>query len=313
MLAVVAAGLLAAGVALAPDTSVRVPGTALRFGMPRAQVQRLVRPLPAGASAALAGVAPTPGVPGAPGAAPAAPPVALRFFGLDGQATLEFESERLARAVVRVVHPSPKAIDYVEDDLARQGYHRRCETRDGLNRRCDFTGRAWVRLTTTDISLEAYLLPAAPAASRVLAARIQPAGAAATPSALPAAVAAALAAMRGAAPPGAAPPETLLLASPGAPRPAAGAAPDSLPVVRVSFACAAVRPDTARALGIFGRVLVEVGVDSTGRVVAARIARGVPLLDAAALDCARRYRFEPAVWRGRVHPFRVVLPIAFTL
>ncbi len=54
-------------------------------------------------------------------------------------------------------------------------------------------------------------------------------------------------------------------------------------------------------------------MDSTGRVVAARVARGVPMLDTAALDCARQYRFAPYVWRGRAHPFRVALPIRFTL
>jgi TonB family protein len=74
-----------------------------------------------------------------------------------------------------------------------------------------------------------------------------------------------------------------------------------------------VRPEIARQSGVFGRVIVEVTVDSTGRVVAARVARGVPMLDTAALDCARQYRFAPYVWRGRAHPFRVALPIRFTL
>ena len=306
MLAVAVVGLLAASVAAAPasDTSLRVPGTALRFGMSQAQVQQVIRTqsslgvvppafTPGGPSPAAPAAPAPPAAPAAPGAAP---PVRVRFFGLDGQAALEFQDGLLARAVVKVANPSPHDIDYIEDDLARQGFHRRCDSREGLNRRCDWTARAHVRLTTSEASLEAILEP--------IAVPPRPAPARATVAALPLPTAAAL-------------PETLQLSfhDPGPPAESAPAspAPDSLPWPLVLSSCQPVRPEIARQSGVFGRVLVEATVDSSGTVVAARIARGVPMLDAAALECARQYRFARYRWRGRVHPFRLAIPIRFTL
>src|ERR1700694_3433106 len=114
VLAVAVAGLMAAAGAraAAPDTSLRVPGTALRFGSSLAQVERVTHMQPA----------PTNTPPGAnPGAATRQ--ARLRFFGLDGEATLGFEDGVLVNARVTVAQPSPHDIDYVEDDLARQGFH----------------------------------------------------------------------------------------------------------------------------------------------------------------------------------------------
>ncbi len=297
MLALVVAGLLAASVTAAParDTSLRVPGTVLRFGMSQARVQRVLSAQPAPsvqtpAPRPRAAAPPASGAPAGPGAAAAVPAVRVRFFGLDGQATLGFEDDLLANVAIRVSNPSPHDIDYVEDELARQGFRRRCDMREGLMRRCDWTARAHVRLSTSEAILEAYLEPAAAppwpgAPARSLAAPLAPA-----------------------------PPETLWL-SLGEAAGSQGAAPasDSLPPAVVLASCQPVRPEIARQSGVFGRVLVEATVDSSGRVVATRIARGVPMLDAPALECARQYRFAPCAWRGRTHPFRVTLPIRFTL
>ena len=290
MLDVAVAGLLAATLAAAParDTSLRLPGTALRFGMSQAQVERVVRAQPTPAVPAVSSpAASTPG---------ASPPVHVRFFGLDSEARLEFEDGVLARAAFKVAHPSPHDIDYVEDDLARQGFRRRCEMREGLNRRCEWTARARVQLSTSPMSLEAFIEPiAAP-----------PPPAVGNPVAIPHPV-----------PTASAPAETLQLSFRDAGVPAqAASAPqwsDSLPWPQVLVACQAVRPEIARQSGVFGRVVVEATVDSSGHVAAARVVRGVPMLDAAALECARQYRFAPYRWRGRVHPFRVALPIRFTL
>lgn len=299
MLDVAVAGLLAAtlAAAAAPDTSLRLPGTALRFGMSQAQVERVVRAQPAPAAPS-----PAPSTPGAP------PSVHVRFFGLDGEARLEFEDGVLARAAFRVAHPSPHDIDYVEDDLARQGFRRRCEMREGLNRRCVWTARARVQLSTSPMSLEAYIEPVAatttiPAATPIAA---TPPPAVENPVAIPRPL-----------PATAAPAETLQLSfrDPGVPAQTTSASPwpDSLPWPQVLVACHAVRPEIARQSGVFGRVMVEALVDSSGYVAAARVVRGVPMLDAAALECARQYRFAPYRWRGLVHPFRVALPIRFTL
>ena len=270
VLALAAAGMLAAAgaTAAAPDTSLRVPGTALRFGSSLVQVERVIRTLPA-----------APGTPAGVNPGATARQARLRFFGLDGEATLGFEDGMLAGVRVTVAQPSPHDVDYVEDDLARQGFHRRCELRDGINRNCEWTARARVRLTTSATSLEAEM---------------EPAGVPGRPGA-----------QGGGAPPAAAPPETLALTAPSP--------HDSLPAPVVLDSCVAVRPDIARQSGVFGRVVVEASVDTGGRVTAVRVVRGVPMLEDAALECARRYHFAPYFRHGRVHPFRVALPIRFTL
>ena len=257
MLDVAVAGLLAATLAAAPapDTSLRLPGTALRFGMSQAQVERVVRAQPAPAAAVAP--SPAPSTPGAP------PPVHVRFFGLDGEAKLEFEDGVLARAAFRVAHPSPHDIDYVEDDLARQGFRRRCEMREGLNRRCVWTARARVQLSTSPMSLEAYIEPVAatmaiPAATPIAA---TPPPALGNPVAIPRPV-----------PATAAPAETLLLSfrDPGVPAQTTSASPwpDSLPWPQVLVAChAAGSPHT----GMRRRLLLGARV---GECAACRIAVG---------------------------------------
>jgi TonB family protein len=270
MLAVAVAGLVAAAGATAAvhDTSLRVPGTALRFGSSLVQVERVIRTQPVAAN--------TP-VGTNPGAT--ARQTRLRFFGLDGEATLGFEDGVLVGVQVTVAQPSPHDIDYVEDDLARQGFHRRCDVRDGINRTCEWTARARVRLTTSATSLAAGMEPI-----------VEPQRSAVGGGGAPAATA---------------PPETLAFAAPSP--------SDSLPAPVVLDSCVAVRPSIARQSGVFGRVVIEVSVDTSGRVGAARVVRGVPMLDDAALECARRYRFAPYLRRGRAHPFRVALSIRFTL
>jgi len=258
--AVAFVGLLATAgaTAPAPDTTLRVPGTTLRFGSPLVRFDRAIPRL-------VVAVSPRAGA--SPGSVARQMP--LRFFGLDGEATLEFEAGVLTRARVTVAKASPHDIDYVEDDLARQGFRRRCDQRDGINRTCEWTARTRVRLTTSSGSLEADLEPIA-----------EPRSTAASP-------------------------ETLTFAAPSPSDPQSG------PVVLDS--CTAVRPDLARQSGVFGRVVIEASVDTSGRVVAARVLRGVPMLDDAALECARRYRFAPCRRDGRAHPFKVPLPIRFTL
>jgi TonB family protein len=54
-----------------------------------------------------------------------------------------------------------------------------------------------------------------------------------------------------------------------------------------------VYPPEARAKGIRGVVIVEARIDTTGKVVNARILRSIRLLDQAALDAVRQWRFKP--------------------
>jgi TonB family protein len=55
-----------------------------------------------------------------------------------------------------------------------------------------------------------------------------------------------------------------------------------------------VYPDLARKMNIVGTVKVEVVVMPNGSVKDARVVGGHPVLANAALDAARKWRFEPA-------------------
>jgi TonB family protein len=53
-------------------------------------------------------------------------------------------------------------------------------------------------------------------------------------------------------------------------------------------------PDLAKRMGISGTVKIEVVVASNGSVKDARVVGGHPVLANAALDAAKKWRFEPA-------------------
>ena len=53
-------------------------------------------------------------------------------------------------------------------------------------------------------------------------------------------------------------------------------------------------PELARKMSITGTVKIEVTVSPNGSVKEARIVGGHPVLASAALDAARKWRFEPA-------------------
>jgi protein TonB len=75
-----------------------------------------------------------------------------------------------------------------------------------------------------------------------------------------------------------------------------------------------VYPTAAIAERVEGIVLVEAKIDVTGRITEATIVRSIPLLDQAALDAVRQWRFEPVVIDGigRV-PIIAVVPVSFKL
>ncbi len=58
-------------------------------------------------------------------------------------------------------------------------------------------------------------------------------------------------------------------------------------------------PQEAFIKKIEGTVVVEFLIDSSGRVVRARVIQSVPLLDAAALQTVYQWIFQPAVKHGR--------------
>jgi len=55
----------------------------------------------------------------------------------------------------------------------------------------------------------------------------------------------------------------------------------------------AVYPDAARQARVMGVVILEITVQPDGTVSNARVMRSIPLLDAAALDAVRQWRYQP--------------------
>jgi protein TonB len=72
-------------------------------------------------------------------------------------------------------------------------------------------------------------------------------------------------------------------------------------------------PQEAFVKKIEGTVLVEIYIDSQGRVVRARVIQSVPLLDAAALQTVYQWLFQPAVKHGRPVPTIAHAPVAFRI
>lgn len=63
---------------------------------------------------------------------------------------------------------------------------------------------------------------------------------------------------------------------------------------RVKSKIAPGYPELARRLGLIGTVKIEVVVSPNGTVKDARVVGGHPVLANAALDAAKKWRFEPA-------------------
>jgi periplasmic protein TonB len=74
-----------------------------------------------------------------------------------------------------------------------------------------------------------------------------------------------------------------------------------------------VYPELARIARVQGAVVLECTIDTTGRVVNARVIRSVPLLDRAALEAVQQWEYEPTRLNGT--PVAVILEVTvrFTL
>jgi protein TonB len=57
-------------------------------------------------------------------------------------------------------------------------------------------------------------------------------------------------------------------------------------------------PELAHAARVEGTVIVECRIDERGRVVEARVLRGHPLLDAAAVEAVEQWLYTPTLLNG---------------
>jgi TonB family protein len=72
-------------------------------------------------------------------------------------------------------------------------------------------------------------------------------------------------------------------------------------------------PQEAFINKIEGTVLVEILIDSQGRVAKARVVQSVPLLDAAALQTVYGWEFVPAMKHGKPVPTLAHIPVTFRI
>jgi protein TonB len=74
-----------------------------------------------------------------------------------------------------------------------------------------------------------------------------------------------------------------------------------------------VYPEIARAAHKEGTVILEAVLDPTGRVTQLRVIRSEPLLDQAALDAVRQWRYSPSMFYGKPVSVLMTITVRFTL
>ena len=70
-------------------------------------------------------------------------------------------------------------------------------------------------------------------------------------------------------------------------------------------------PEEAARLGIRGIVIIEVTIDVDGTVKDARVLRSIPILDDAALDAVRQWRYQPTTIDGKAVPVIMTVTVSF--
>ena len=73
----------------------------------------------------------------------------------------------------------------------------------------------------------------------------------------------------------------------------------------------AIYPEAARTANVTGVVVVEITIGIDGSVADARVLRSISLLDQAALETVRQWRYQPVVVNGKPVPAIVTVPVAF--
>jgi periplasmic protein TonB len=74
-----------------------------------------------------------------------------------------------------------------------------------------------------------------------------------------------------------------------------------------------VYPPIARAAGVQGIVVLEAVIAEDGTVSEVRVLRSQPLLDAAAVEAVRKWRFTPTLLNGQPVPVVMTVTVGFSL
>jgi protein TonB len=74
-----------------------------------------------------------------------------------------------------------------------------------------------------------------------------------------------------------------------------------------------VYPTMARDAHVQGIVIIEATIDDHGNVVRAQVLRSIPLLDEAALEAVRQWKFTPTLLNGVAVPIVMTVTVNFSL
>ena len=74
-----------------------------------------------------------------------------------------------------------------------------------------------------------------------------------------------------------------------------------------------IYPDFAIAADVTGMVILEAVVDGSGSVQSVRVLRSVKLLDGAAIDAVKQWRYEPLSLNGVPTPFILTVTLTFAV
>ncbi len=72
-------------------------------------------------------------------------------------------------------------------------------------------------------------------------------------------------------------------------------------------------PDDALQAKVQGAVVLDVVVDADGVPTDVQVSKGVPMLDAAAIEAVRQWRYEPTLMNGAPVPIAMTVTVNFTL
>jgi TonB family protein len=86
-----------------------------------------------------------------------------------------------------------------------------------------------------------------------------------------------------------------------------------LKISQLVYGLSLVYPAVAKALHIFGKVVVQAIIDEHGNVIHVKVVSGPPLLAAATIDAVSQEKFEPATLDGEPTPITLSVEVDFNL
>ena len=104
--------------------------------------------------------------------------------------------------------------------------------------------------------------------------------------------------------------DALAPAQPAPPPPSKGG---QLQQPKLLASVAAVYPPVARAQHVQGDVVIDALIDATGKVTATKVITGHPLLQTAAVDSLRLWKYQPAQLNGQAIPIHINVTVTFHL